>query len=777
MQAIELTGSVYENRKMERVGFRIINPTLDDPNAQVYERQSWVSEFYKEKVVSDDIPKENEYESNKYIRAYMGVPEYYPSGYYSVSMINLFDKAGNGTDVIFSIDTSDVFINKSQKFKLFKDVRDSVYVKTNFPDYKKPEIDINNINITAEPTKPKAPDGETQVDITMLARDVSDYPGYEAGVYAVDIVLRDPLGNEFRYNTYNGTMQHPQLDGVRSGDEYGKYGNGDWKAYDFRILLPQGSAPGKWGISAATVWDRAGNFKSYNFVEYVRFDVIESEIVLTSPLEVEILEKHINAKNVDSISAKMSCIPCKGLNYVYTIYSRMGGGGAVVRGEGKFDNDTIVATDIQTSGVLDGLVNLTVQVTDTTSALVATKTAEYLKDVVYPKAYYTKSNIQDQGWSSLDSIVVAIKVETADVGGTYSVTIKKSEKTGSFPGSSSQNDLVYTGSIESEEFNLDDLDFSKVQNGYNKFILTVTDQVGNVGDENVLYYLKDDDRIIFLGESIDPESDYDSDGVKTKFDDCPNTKEGTKVNITGCEFFDLTVSNFNVQIGSATCVGNSDGSINLSVEDATVDYTVTITGKDNVTITGDSKTASVSGLAKGTYTVCFKVDGQSSYEQCFDVVVGEPDKLNAFVSVDEDDKKVSIAMSGSDTYNIEINGKKTSVSSDSFDTELNTGLNIIKVYTDLECQGSIEQEVFISEDIHYYPNPTSNDVKVHVGGKDQKVKVSVFNTAGALIYTQEQTIEDVTRKTEIDLSKQKTGTYVVVMESETVRKTFKIIRE
>jgi hypothetical protein len=777
MQAIELTGSVYENRKMERVGFRIINPTLDDPNAQVYERQSWVSEFYKEKVVSDDIPKENEYESNKYIRAYMGIPDYYPSGYYSISMMNFFDKAGNLSDTFFSKDTSDVFIDKSLKLKQFKDVRDSIYVKTEYPDYKKPEIDINNINITAEPTKPKAPDGETQVDITMLARDISDYPGYEAGVYAVDIVLRDPLGNEFRYNTYNGTMQHPQLDGARSSDEYSKYGNGDWKAYDFRILLPQGSAPGKWGISAATVWDRAGNFKPYNFVEYVRFDIIESEIVLTSPLEVEILEKHINAKNVDSISAKMSCVPCKDLNYVYTIYSRMGGGGAVVRGEGKFENDTIVVNNIQTSGVLDGLVNLTVQVTDSTSALVATKTAEYLKDVVYPKAYYTKSNIQDQGWSSLDSIVVAIKVESVDVGGTYSVTIKKSEKTGSFPGSSSQNDLVLSGSIDSEEFNLDDLDFSKVQSGYNKFILTVTDQVGNAGEESVLYYLKDDDRIVFLGNSIDPESDYDNDGVKTKFDDCPTTKEGQKVNVTGCEFFDLPVSNFNIKATSATCIGNSDGLLNLSVEDASVDYTVTITGKDNVTITGDSKTASVSGLAKGTYTVCFKVDGQSSYEQCFDVVVGEPEKLNAFVSVDEDDKKVSITMSGSNVYNVEINGKRTTVSSGSFTTELNTGLSIIKVYTDLECQGSIEQEVFVSEDIHYYPNPTDNDVKVHVGGEDQQVKVSIFTTAGVLVYTQEQTIEDITRKTQIDLSKQQTGTYVVVMESKTVRKTFKIIRE
>ena len=778
IQAIELTGSVYENRKMERAGFRIINPTLDDPNAQVYERQSWVSEFYKEKVVNDDVPKENEYESNKYIRAYMGIPDYYPSGYYSISMMNFFDKAGNLSDTYFVRDTSDYFIDKSMKLKQFKDVRDSIYVKTEYPDYKKPEIDINNINITAEPTNPKAPDGETQVDITMLARDISDYPGYEAGVYAIDIRLRDPLGNEFTYNTYNGTMQHPQLDGVRSGDEYSKYGNGDWKAYDFRILLPQGSAPGKWGISSATVWDRAGNFRAYNFVEYVRFDVIESEIVLTQPLQVEILEKHINAKNVDSITAKMSCSPCKDLNYVYTIYSRMGGGGAVVRGEGKFDNDTIVVNNIKTSGVLDGLVNLTVQVTDTTSALVATKTAEYLKDVVYPKSYYAKSNIQDQGWSSLDAITVAIEVESQDLGGTYSLTIKKTEKSNVAYGSSVYNDdIILTGNLESENFNVTDLDISKLKNGYNKFSLIITDQVGNEGEESITYYLKSDDKIIFLGNSIDLDADYDNDGVITRFDNCPLTPEGTTVDTNGCEVFSMPKDNYKVEVGSATCIGNSDGVINLSVEDAAFDYTVTITGKDNVTITGASKTASITGLSKGTYTVCFKVDGKDNYEQCFEVVVGEPAPLNAFIDVDEDNKRTSITMTGSKSYNVDVNGVKTTVNSDTFETELNTGLNIIKVYTDLECQGYVEREVFISEDIHYYPNPTNNDVQVHVGGVDEKVTVSVYTSAGALVYTKEQDIADTSRKTQIDLSKQVTGTYIVVLDSKTVRKTFKIIRE
>ena len=229
--------------------------------------------------------------------------------------------------------------------------------------------------------------------------------------------------------------------------------------------------------------------------------------------------------------------------------------------------------------------------------------------------------------------------------------------------------------------------------------------------------------------------------------------------------------NYRVEVGSATCIGNSDGVINLSVEDAAYDYTVTITGKDNVTITGTDKTASITGLSKGTYTVCFKVDGKDNYEQCFVVEVGEPAPLNAFIDVDEDNKRTSITMTGSKSYNVDVNGVKTTVNADTFETELNTGLNIIKVYTDLECQGYVEREVFISEDIHYYPNPTNNDVKVHVGGVDEKVTVSVYTSAGALVYTKEQDIADTSRKTQIDLSKQVTGTYIVVLDSKTVRKT------
>ena len=271
--------------------------------------------------------------------------------------------------------------------------------------------------------------------------------------------------------------------------------------------------------------------------------------------------------------------------------------------------------------------------------------------------------------------------------------------------------------------------------------------------------------------------DDDDDGILDIYDQCPDTPAGSKVDVTGCQIFELPVNNFKVEVGSATCIGKSDGVIDLSVEDASYDYTVTITGKENVTITGTNTTGSVTGLSKGTYEVCFTVDGQSGYQQCFEVVVGEPPALTAFIDIDNDNRTTSIQMTGSKQYNVTINGVKQKVTGNIFQANLSTGLSIIRVETDLECQGFVEKEVFISEDIHYYPNPTQSDVKVHVGGQDTRVKVSVFSEKGDLIYTRYQDIADMSRRTNIDLTNQITGTYIVVLESKTVRQTFKVIRE
>ena len=273
------------------------------------------------------------------------------------------------------------------------------------------------------------------------------------------------------------------------------------------------------------------------------------------------------------------------------------------------------------------------------------------------------------------------------------------------------------------------------------------------------------------------DDDVDGDGILNADDNCPGSPAGSTVDLDGCEVFDLPLDNNKVSVTSASCIGTTDGSIGLSIEDASYAYSVTVTGQDDpITLGGETKTASVTGLGTGTYTVCFKVDGQDTYEQCFEVNIAEPKALSVFIDVDNDNKTTSIQLSGSSTYNVEVNGDRFEVKGDRFTTNLPTGLSIIKISTDLDCQGVIEREIFISEDIHYYPNPTDQDVNVHVSGEDTLVQVSIFSEKGDLIYTKQQQIQDFSRKTNIDLSRQITGTYIVVMEGKTVRKTFKIVK-
>jgi hypothetical protein len=263
--------------------------------------------------------------------------------------------------------------------------------------------------------------------------------------------------------------------------------------------------------------------------------------------------------------------------------------------------------------------------------------------------------------------------------------------------------------------------------------------------------------------------------VEVITDKCPETPLGAPVNFDGCKIFSLPINNNKVEVTNATCIGNSDGSIGLSVEDNSHDYTISITGKDPVAIAGENKTASVSGLAKGTYSVCFKVTGQDAYQQCFEVVIGEPKALSAFIDVDNDKRTTNIQLGGSKSYNVDVNGERFEVKGDNFNTVLPTGLSIIKISTDLDCQGIIEREIFISEDIFYYPNPTRGEVDVFVNGEDKGVKMSVFTIKGDLVFTRDQKILD-SRKTELDLTGVPAGTYLVTLEGKTVRKTFKIVK-
>lgn len=477
-QAIKLNSKWEEQRNLagNAAVVRIDFPNPDQAETYFREAQHYVK---------------NPTDSIKELEGYFFIEDYYPSGHYSVTNMYTGDEAGNGSWVNFSNKPENAgFANG---FNSFAALKDSIYIKTKFPDIRKPEIDLNNIKVVAEPTNPSAPNGETRVDINFNARDLSDFPGYEAGVHLVNLTLRDPQGNKFGYQTGNATMNHPDLNPGNTNPVLDSI----WRNYRFNLVLPKGSAAGLWGISDIVITDKVGNTKSYNFEEYVRFDIIASDIKLEVPLEIEITDKVINAGNVNSITAKMACKPCEGLNYVATLYSRFGGG-AVVRSEGVLAADDVLIKNLNTAGILDGEVNLTIQLTDNESKLIATKTTAYTKDVVYPKAYYSRSNLENDGSSSIDDFIVEVIVENIDVGGTYNLDIN-GDSTAKLKNNTKLN---FTGDLQDVKTTLNNLNISTLNEGVYKFDLKITDPNGNIGASEILYYQIKENRITLVKKTL-----------------------------------------------------------------------------------------------------------------------------------------------------------------------------------------------------------------------------------------------------------------------------------
>ncbi len=213
--------------------------TLNDEIAQTYSVQQWGDfSLVDEKCQVDFI-----------------MPHYMPSSNYSMNFIKMVDLALNQQGVYFT----DPGHGLREEESIIDELPQSIELLTDNPDTETPELDLNNISIDAQPTNPEAPNGETIVTITFKVRD--NISGYNIAT----LLLRDPQGIEHHFWAYND-------------DTWSLFPDGDpsvWQTYNRTIILPVGSAPGIWGMSELTVYDRAGNFNLYDFTELVHFDVIE----------------------------------------------------------------------------------------------------------------------------------------------------------------------------------------------------------------------------------------------------------------------------------------------------------------------------------------------------------------------------------------------------------------------------------------------------------------------------------------------------------------------
>jgi len=220
IQIITVSWQVNENQKMENCFARIDN---EDPES--YSLDSWGTFDSKNETCNVDFK----------------ITEYNRSGNYGLKHLMMVDMAGNHGRVDFT--------ELAKEYKILIDTKNS--------DIEAPNLDVNNISISAIPTNLQQPNGEAQIKIVYYAKDD------KSGLGQVSYTLRDPQGIEHMSYHYHKNF-------------HSLFFNGDpneSKRYEISLLLPEGSAPGKWGMVNMKLTDKASNQKTYEFTEIIHFVV------------------------------------------------------------------------------------------------------------------------------------------------------------------------------------------------------------------------------------------------------------------------------------------------------------------------------------------------------------------------------------------------------------------------------------------------------------------------------------------------------------------------
>ena len=229
------------------------------------------------------------------------------SGIYAITRVSMIDGPGAGGggllgDYSFSFRGVDPAVERSPEVVFDSKRSDTI----------SPELDIQRcvtadpaercLRVTALPTVPAAPNGETEVMVYYWARE-NQTVETASGLGSTVFYLRDPTGKTF---TYLGDSSAENLSGSGvpgyspvtpelSSNVLIKAGDGrlfpvwskekfecpssapkpcdatTWVQYRAKVLLPRGSAPGTWGLYQFSVSDKVWGERIYNFTETFRF--------------------------------------------------------------------------------------------------------------------------------------------------------------------------------------------------------------------------------------------------------------------------------------------------------------------------------------------------------------------------------------------------------------------------------------------------------------------------------------------------------------------------
>ena len=284
-----------------------------------------------------------------------------------------------------------------------------------------------------------------------------------------------------------------------------------------------------------------------------------------------------------------------------------------------------------------------------------------------------------------------------------------------------------------------------------------------------------------IGDTCDPDDDNDT--ILDIVDNCPleaNTNQADSDNDGIGDVCDTSNDNFNVPdsnysfVNIITCEANKGGIEINAVENYR--YQATLSG-DTFGISKDfTESVRFEDLNAGIYSVCITVDGEPTYEGCFDITIEPSQVFSVETVVDYSRLEVDVTLTGSDTYEVNLNGQTQIISSNTVTLNLTEPINQLQVSSGRDCDTLYEENFAVNPEVIIYPNPIEGDnLTIQLeGGVEKEIVVSLFAMRGTRVSS--KLYEVVDNQVNIQVSGLAQGIYILNVSTFNKTTTYKIIR-
>ena len=287
--------------------------------------------------------------------------------------------------------------------------------------------------------------------------------------------------------------------------------------------------------------------------------------------------------------------------------------------------------------------------------------------------------------------------------------------------------------------------------------------------------------IMCLSGQLQPNDDNDI--YPNNVDNCPFVTNPNQTDTDGDGDGDLcdidSQRNFSIFKTDETCVSQNNGSIVINAI-AQFSYLVNLEGPNgfNQDYIMNNQSLVINDLQSGDYLLRFSSEQVPDFEQYFATTITQPLPLSVSAKVNTAKENVTLDLAGSERYIIrfnEIEFETTGVNQK--ELPLQKGLNFIEVRTDLSCQGSHKEMIYLDTPSTLYPNPVQDNLTVLVGGDGSLVQLTIYDIQGNQLYFEEAQLDDLHRSIEVAVANYPAGNYIVKLVTAENVETLKFIKQ